>query len=553
MNTIHTGAVPQHPFQRRFQAGAITILTGFAILMAIGALSVLGLGQTVWEKNQAQSLADQAALTAARQLSDGPGFAQAFEMARLNGLRNTDSLTIECVINGSVSSDCDEAVTARATLRRKNTSMFLASTNDIVSIAEATNTPVVAAMVSSNLANLNSQKSALLNGLLSGLGGGAVNLSVADYQGLLGAQVKVDLVQLALELGAATPNELLALNLNALQLLQEGLAVGQGAAADKSKFQGVLGMLGGPLSKVKFNLGDILDLDLNGASTPTSTRFVDVNLGELAQAAIFRSAKNGTYTINLTQGLLNLSVGVTILEPPQIFVGKKLPNSSPIAQGKTAQVALDVRAVQNLNLVVASANVDVGIQLRVAGGLAQVDNLSCSMPRENNTTALTVVPALAELCIAQSASNLKTTVGALTCGAPATIAQVTLLGIPIGVKLGASASLRPNPTHFVLDGPAPPTLSTGPVTLNASQTLANLLGNLKLNLTLNVPLVGGLLNALLSPLLTTLLNSLNTLLSPLLGVVGGVLDGLLQTLGVSLNQVTVNVLSVDCSSAVLSR
>lgn len=523
------------------------------MFVAIGALAVLGLGQSVWEKNRVQSLVDQTAITAARQLNDGPSFEKAFEVAQLNGLLSDDVLTISCVINNVVTSNCAEAVTARATLIRKNKSFFLGPVTDIVATADATNAPVVSAMVSSNLANLNSEKSALLNGLLSSLGGGTVNLSVADFKKLLGANVVVDLVKLSAELGAATPAELLALKLTALDLLQEGLAVGQGTSQDKSSFQGVLGQIASPLSKVKFDLGDVLALDLNGATSPGSSQFVNVNLGELAQAAILRSSKDGTYTINISQGLLNLKVGVTILQAPQIFVGRKLPFKSPIAQGKTAQVALDITASQRLNLLVATADVNIGIQLKAAGGLAEVDSLTCSIPRENNVTTVTVVPALAELCIAQSSSNLKTNVSGLTCGAPANIATVTLLGIPVGVKLGASASARGNPTSFDLLGPAPPAISTGPVALSLGQSLQSLLGNLKLTPVLSVPIVGPLVQALLNPLLTTLLSSLNVLLSPLLGTVGGILDGLLTTLGVSLNEVNVTVQAVDCSSVVLSR
>lgn len=523
------------------------------MMVAVGALAVLGLGQTVWEKNRAQYLVDQSAMTAARQLSDGPEFEKAFEVAALNGLLADDVLSISCVINDIVTSNCAEAVTARATLIRKNKSFFLGPTTDIVTSADATNAPVVAAMVSSNLANLNTEKSALLNGLLTSLGGGTVNLSVADFKKLLGANVVVDLVKLGVELGAATPAELLALNLTALELLQEGLAVGQGDSQDKTKFQGVLGQIAGPLNRVDFTLGDILALDLSGETSPGTSRFLNVNLGELAQAAILRSSKDGTYSINISQGLLNLKVGVTILQPPQIFVGRKLPFKSPIAQGKTAQVALDITASQRLNLVVATADVNIGIQLKAAGGLAQVDSLTCSIPRENNVTSVTVVPALAELCIAQSSSNLKTNVSGLTCGAPASIATVTLLGIPIGVKLGASASARGNPTTFDLQGAAPPGISTGPVALSLGQTLQSLLGNLTLNPVLDVPIVGGLLKALLNPLLTTLLSTLNLLLSPLLGTVGGILDGLLSTLGVSLNEVNVTVQAVDCSSVVLSK
>lgn len=545
----------RNPMRRsaRWQIGAIGVLNVFVMAVAVSALGVLGIGQTVWEKQRLQNLADQVAITAARQINDAPAWAEARALATLNGLKAGDQLTIDCMINGAATTNCAEAVTVRATIQRTVTPFFLASTQNMTATAEATNAPIVAAMISSNLASLDSSKSALLNGLLGTLGGGAVNLTVADYQGLLGANVKVDLVQLALELGVASTTELLNLNLTALTLLNEGLAIGQGSATDKSKFQGALGLAGSALNRVSFKVSDILALSTNPGTVNGAMPFLNVNLGELAQAALLRSVQGKSYNLNVTSGLLGVTVGLTVLQPPQIFVGRKLPFKSPISQGSTAQIALDVRAQQTLNLVVASAGFDIGIQLKLAGGVAQIDDVTCNMPRANNVTTMTVQPSLLDLCIASSSSNLKTTVGNLTCGPAATVATVSLLGIPIGVKLGASASLRPNPTTLEIDGAAPPAIRMAPVSLNTSQTLANLMSNLSLNVQLDIPLVGPLLNALLSPLINTLLATLNPLLSPLLGAVGGILDGVLALLGISLNQVTPTLLSVDCSNAVLTR
>ena len=43
------------------QRGVMTILTVFTMLMAVGALAVLGLGQVVWEREEVQRIADLAA------------------------------------------------------------------------------------------------------------------------------------------------------------------------------------------------------------------------------------------------------------------------------------------------------------------------------------------------------------------------------------------------------------------------------------------------------------------------------------------------------------
>ena len=164
---------------------------------------------------------------------------------------------------------------------------------------------------------------------------------------------------------------------------------------------------------------------------------------------------------------------------------------------------------------------------------------------------MTVVPSVADVCIAQSAANLNTTVGALTCGAPANILNVTFLGlVNAGVTAGASTSLRADPVNLSFDGVAP---FQETVDLDLGQTLGNLLSNTQLNLGVNLPLVGPLIQATVNGLVNTLLVALRPVLRPILGAVGDILDGLLQVLGIDLNNVVVNVDYMDCQSVVLTR
>lgn len=533
------------------QQGAYTLLTVFVLLMSLGALGVLAVGHVAWEKSRIQGVADLVALTAARQMADGPSFPDAVAIARANGIEIEDELVIACVINNATSSDCANAITARVTVSRSLNGLLAFLPNQQINvIAEATVAPTVVGTVSSSLASVNTNQSALLNGLLTGLGGGAINLTVAQWGALLGSNINVDLLALSTELGVASLNELLALNVSALGLLQDALLVGDADQADKMQVQGLLSALSGPLNSVNLTVGDLLATDLSGRTdTP-----LNVNLGQLAQVTLLNAVKGVGYTLPIMSGLLRLDVGVNILEAPQVFVGRKTPYKDPITSARTAQVALNVRVRQPLNINIALVSLsalDLALQLRVAGGLAEVNDLTCRFPRANNNMVMTVVPAVAEVCIAQSSANLNTTVGGLTCGAPARILNVTLLGlVNAGVTLGAGASLRADPVQFSFDGVAPFQES---VDLNLGQTLGGLLSNTDLDLNVDLPVVGFLIKATVNALVGTLLGVLEPVLRPILGTVGNILDGLLQVLGVDLNTVTVDVNSMDCQSVVLTR
>lgn len=530
------------------QRGVYSILTVFILGVAVASLGVLAIGQLSWQKAQVQSLADLVALTAARQLADGPTFTEANQIAVDNGKLDSDQLSIECVINNVPYKDasiCAQAITSRVTLTR-TVSPLLAffGVHDITATAEASTAPTVVGSVGSGILSLDSNQSALLNGLLSGLGGGAVNLSVAQYGTLLGSSVTVNLLKLATQLGVASVDQLLDLHVSALTLLQDALVVGNASAADNLAITGVLSALSGPLNAVNLKVGDLLAVDLSGRSDTV----LNAGLGNLAQVALLKSVQSHSYTVPISVGLLNLSVTANILQAPQLFVGRKSPYKDPIVSANTAQIALDVRIKQPLNIsipLVSISALDMGLQLKVGGGVVDINDLTCRYPRANDNLKMTVVPPLVDVCIADSNSNLNSTTAGLICGStPAEILSANIAGFNTDIGLKASTSLRGSTQSYSIDGEAPFSRS---LSLSMSDTLSHALGNTSLQLSISpsLPLVGALVN--------TLLTTLSPVLSPVLGTVGGILDTLLNVLGVNINQVTVNVDSVDCKSVVLTK
>lgn len=222
------------PNSHQSQRGAYSILTVFVLMMSVGALGVLAVGHTAWEKTRLQGVADLVALTAARQMANGPEFAEAQAIALANGVSEDDALTIECIIDNAPTNDCDNSITSRVRIVRPVNGLFVfLPDREVAVLAEATVAPTIVGTVASSLASVSTSQSALLNGLLTALGGGAINLNVAQWGSLLNSNIRVDLLALATELGVGNVNDLLSLNVSALGLLQDSLLVGNATDAEK--------------------------------------------------------------------------------------------------------------------------------------------------------------------------------------------------------------------------------------------------------------------------------------------------------------------------------
>jgi hypothetical protein len=130
---------------------------------------------------------------------------------------------------------------------------------------------------------------------------------------------------------------------------------------------------------------------------------------------------------------------------------------------------------------------------------------------------------------------------------------------PITVTLGAKVTLSSGTTTQVLEGAFPPVAHTS-VSLSLGNTLKNFLENVDVSSQVAVETgggggggLGGILNDILTGIAYNVLESVKLLLGPVLGIVGYTLDNILGQLGISVNQVEVTMLGVDCSSSVLTR
>ncbi|MCR2745049.1 pilus assembly protein TadG-related protein [Limnobacter parvus] len=483
------------------QRGAMTILTIFIMLMAVGAFGVLGLGQIVWEREEVQRIADLAAKAAASDIDNASnGFQAARDYAQRNGLDlDTDSIEINCNVQGTdtllPAQSCQQSALVRVT--REVPAAFLGS-EPVVAVAEATVLPFISGIVGTNLLALNLNNSGL-SPLLSAVGT-ELRLNLLGFEGLLGSNAQVDLLELGVELGVFGAGEqldmarLLNTEVSAAQLLNAALDI-VGPDAPIVTIPG-----NGPIDTVDFLLSDILATDTNGNSQFAGA---SVRLGNLAFASSFAAATGiGGNGIRLNLGN---TLNVSVLSPPQLFVAtKRNSDGAVIATARTEQVAVSTRISGLLEL-----NVEVG------GGSVEIKDIDCRLPQSDSAVLV----------------DLEST----PLSAALRLPSLPLLGRPtVNANVGSGSANDVSMAGF------PDPVVTTSYSFEASQGVGNLLTNLNSE----IGLLGGVLNVLAT----------NPALRNALGLLGGSLDEILGALGLEANEVVVQVDNMDCfNTAVLTR
>lgn len=490
------------------QRGAMTILTVFIMLMTLGALGVLGLGQVVWEREEVQRIADLAAKAAASDIDNAPQqFPSAVDYARRNGLNDdTDSITINCNVRGTdtllPANACNRSVLVRVV--RDVPAAFL-GTEPVVAVAEATVTPFISGLVGTNLLSANLNGGAL-SPLLSEIGV-RLNLSLIGFPELLGSDLQVDLQQLAQRLGVAGSNNGLDLGV----LLNESVSARQlfDAAIDTAGYTGPgLGSMNNPVLNQEFSLGDIFSAEQAiEADIPAAS----VRLGNLAFAATLSAASL------LPEGALQIDLGdtvrATVLEPPQIFVAIKNDDTGAIlATARSEQVRLTTK----LNGV-------VDLSVEIGEGEVDVRDIECRLPQSGSAVL----------------ADVRSSVGDVVLDVPSLPSLGGLLGLgedpdPVTAELSLESA-----SNIRFEGYPDPVLE-GRYSFESQQGLPNLLSEIDLGLDL------------LEPILSVL--NVNSPVNTALGLVGGRLDSLLDLLGLGVNEVVIQVDNMDCfNTAVLTR
>ncbi|RZS38612.1 putative membrane protein [Limnobacter thiooxidans] len=479
----------------------MTILTVFIVLMSIGALGVLGLGQIVWEREEVQRIADLAAKAAASDIGNAPqGFPAAVDYARRNGFDDsTDNISLNCNVRGTETllapSNCERSVLVRVV---RNVPAAFLGTEPVVAVAEATVTPLISGLVGTNLLALNLSGSGL-SPLMSAIGTD-LRLNLLGFQGLLASNAQVDLLELGVALGVFSPGAQLDMGrlLNTRVSAGDLLNAAIDAAGPEAPTVAIPG--NGPIDTVDFLLGDVLSADTSDDADFTGA---SVRLGNLAFASSLAAARGiGGNGVRLRLGN---TLNVSVLSPPQLFVATKLNSDGRvIATARTEQIAVSTRISGLLDLTVTAG-----------GGSVDIKDIDCRLPQSQSAVLV----------------DLESNPIAAALGLP----SLPLLGRrTVNANVGSGSA-----NDVAMAGFPDPVLSTS-YSFEASQGVGNLLTNLNTN----IGLLGGILNVL----------AVNPALRSALGLLGGGLDEILGVLGLETNEVVVQVDNMDCfNTAVLTR
>jgi uncharacterized membrane protein len=557
------------------QRGAISLMAAL-LIVTIGAAALVSIdvGFVFYSQRQLQKLVDVAALSGAQQLKRADDLAS----TSANVLASVTAAAAQNGYSKGVASDCSTTAAGAAdamhsclglwdpanpsngdSVRHFNPNYTAATVSANAVRVQATLTvpvlfmfqggqsrqlhaeaiaaaspPAASFTLGSGLLNVSSG-----NGLLSLLLGNSVNLSVADWSGLVGANVTLE--QLRLQAGVGTVDQLLNTSLS----IQDFYALVLGAAGQSALLNAALGS---PATQLGLNgigttvtLGKMLDL---GVLTPAASSAAEVGLNVASLLTTAAYVARGTSavdlsTLNVQTALGSIGGSMYIIQPPKVAVGPawQLPDGSWKTTATTAQVGLKLAAQISLPLAVANVNLNLPLWLQIAEAKGDLTNIQCAAATADRRATVNVSTSAVQACLGNA--------GGTGCSnGPVDIADVQVLGPLIDTKVIGQPTTQygqPAPgSSFVLAPGGSATTSSSTV---LGDTVTNVFNGLNPTLSLDV-LQLDVLNitpaALLAPLLT-----------PLTALVDQLVSKLTSLLGISIANADLWLNGVDCNNAEL--
>lgn len=552
----------------------VTFLAVLGILLAISVLGALDIANLYVARRALQNVADLAVLAAVQTMDDGcvQPLASATANAASNGFIVSSSQTLSVTCGRWDANGTDSGMTfvpdgatpfngAQVSVTRMVPYFFLGPQRQLTAsaTAQATNTDTFS--VGTTLVQVN-----LLNGLLSGLLGTHVDLSLASWNGLANANIR--LADLVAQANAGTVDGLLDMKVTAADLVQLMLGVLQKNAVADTNVQAAIAGLDALLAAnlpgsspiplrdrpgapglLSLGLADT-QAALNATITPLQALIVGAEIAQTGQPPIGLNVDLGGVSGTLPAGL---QLAVQVIEPPTIAVGQAglIPGTTTWRTvARTAQILVRLNiglGTSSLGIPLLSDLLNVSVQVplfvEAAPATAWLQSIDCAPTADASRMVIGAQTGLLNMCIGEAPASLSPT-DAFRCDQPATIANASLLTVPVAtvtaaVPLAASIPAASAPA-LTFDGSGTP---LGDDTVNANQlgpllsgTLAGTSAALEqdkgLSVTLlssvQVPtgrllgLVVGILEKLLAPVLETLSNALIAPLLQLLGVQVGV-------------------------------
>ncbi|WP_080437868.1 TadG family pilus assembly protein [Burkholderia ubonensis] len=492
----------------RGQRGAVSVLATVWVLVALVTLGAIDIGNLFFQRRDLQRIADLSALAAVQSLdpsdtSCGAANTAALNNARANETSNTVTTGAPARGQDQVAATCGRwdpqvyagqpayfapaasgmtqlnatQVTVTRTMRYSFlgvVSMLGAGPGTMSATATARASAIDTFSISATLASVDP---VWLNGILSALLGTSVSLTLADYQALAGANIK--LLGISTALGAGTVNGLVDLSVTVPTLignlsayvgaLQAGGGNGPGYVAQLQAASTALGKLAGAsVGNTTVVVANAPNALLNiSLGNPQSGADAQVNLLDLLTTAAQVAAYNKGHAVSLNTGVTLplgasgfnvVSLQLQVLNPPSIAVGEAglLPNGTWRTQASSAQIGVYLN-VQTPSIPITGAlglsglidltlsGINLPIYLLVGGpAVASLAATKCGSATTPSTTTIVATPGIAKLCISAPPSGTLNLSNVSTCPPAGTLQLLnlqasTLLSPP--VSLGVSASI----------------------------------------------------------------------------------------------------------------
>lgn len=528
-------------FGRDLQGGVAIIGAAAVVLFVVLAALAIDLGSMTLKAREIQGAADLAALSAARNLPAANAAANATAQANLGAdiiiTTQTGVYLAErkikpqnrFTVGGSVPNAARVTITGKAPLFFAG--IFGAKTAPITRTATAAlpgAKPTAVFSIGSRLLGLNR---GLVNGLLGTLLGSNVNLSVMDYNRLLGADV--NLLQfadaLAVDLGveAGDYDQLLKHDVTTGQLLRVLTAL-----ADDGE-RAVLGQLTGSRLDVPIKVGQLVGVDANARDGLRRALNMDVAALDLIVASLETANSNRQLALNgdVNAILADIRIMAAIGERPNDSSWLTVSaGGTPVI--RTSQTRVFVRA-KTKNLVDELVSVDLQVFAEVASAEAKIKDIQCAPSKRVDVDARTGLlrVSVGNVTNPGDLQNFKKRINTEEL----VLAEVLLLPLKIYANVESHdtkwQSLRFSEAQ--ISAKTPQSVRSKEI---GSSLLATLGKEMKITF-LGLPL-GWIVN-LLTPLLVPIGYLLDAVLNPLL-----------QLLGIGLGEADVRVLGINCPGGV---
>ncbi|MDQ0738354.1 pilus assembly protein TadG-related protein [Pseudomonas sp. W4I3] len=445
------------------QRGAVGLMAAgvLALVLAFTLLAVDS-GRLYLEKRRLQGVADTAALEAVSRGGTCAAGLSAASFAAQSVARNQfvvgsgNTLAIRCgavttgasgqrlfTANPAVSSAIEVVVGKTVTTSVAGGVWSLFSGNPVslntqltaMAVAAKPTPPRAQLSIRSTLVSVDSASAGALNAIFSGLLGGAVNVSVLGWNGLLNSNINMlnylDQLALDLHVTAGDYTQLLNTTATASQLLQAAITV-LGSNALTVDAVTALGIIkAGATNPVPLTLGKILQVQ-----TGTTAAALNANLQvfQLVQGVVQLSGSQSAAAVALpvsVLGLANITTQIKVIEPPQLSaIGNPiLAAANPLGPNKIyvrtaqlrTQVTVSLPLLSSVSGLTMAVNDLIGPLTPVLNGLLSlnlvttINSAFCLLGAGCQQLDIIPVPGNVPLKIVLDAGGASTYVTGYTC------------------------------------------------------------------------------------------------------------------------------------------